>query len=188
MVRFVLWILVSCTAAMTLGLSACAPPAPPLAFAGQPSIYVLGAGDKLHVTVYGQPNLTAVYPVDAAGVVTMPLIGAVAAAGHTTAELQKTIAARLRGGYLRSPDVSVDVDTYRPFFVLGEVTTAGQYPFQAGMTAEKAIAVAGGFSPRARHDSVIIARRVGGKIVRAEAPVTARVEPGDVITARERWF
>lgn len=187
MVRILLRILVSATA-MTLGLSACAPPPAPMAFTGEPGPYVLGAGDKLHVTVYGQANLTAVYPVDASGIVTLPLIGPVEAAGHTTFDLQKTIATRLRNGYLRDPDVTVDVDTYRPFFVLGEVTSSGQFPYEAGMTAEKAVAVAGGFSPRARHDSVIIARRINGRIVRVTAPVTAHIQPGDVVTARERWF
>ncbi|HVV95371.1 MAG TPA: polysaccharide biosynthesis/export family protein [Hyphomicrobiales bacterium] len=175
-------------AAMTLGVSACAPPPAPVAFAGEPGPYVLGPGDKVRLTVYGQTNLTGVYPVDAGGKVTVPLIGAVPAAGETTSALRAAIATRLRGGYLRDPDVTVDVDTYRPFFVLGEVTTAGQYPYEAGMTAEKAVAVAGGFSPRARHDSVIIARKVDGRIVRVTAPVTALIEPGDVITARERWF
>jgi polysaccharide export outer membrane protein len=159
-----------------------------MSFAAEPAAYVLGPGDKVKVTVFGQTNLTGVYPVDAAGKVTIPLIGAVPAAGETTAALKAAITSRLRHGYLRSPDVTVDVDTYRPFFVLGEVTTSGQYPYQAGMTAEKAIAVAGGFSPRARHDSVIIARKVDGRLVRVTAPVTALIEPGDVITARERWF
>jgi polysaccharide export outer membrane protein len=173
--------------AMVLALGGCAtPPPPPAAATHAP--YVLGSGDKVRVTVYGEPNLSAVYPVDQAGLVSLPLIGPVQAAGSTTFELEKAIAARLRNGYLRHPDVTVAVDTYRPFFVLGEVSNAGQFPYQAGITAEQAIAVAGGFSPRARHDSVIIARRVRGHVVKFTAPVSTRLMPGDVVTARERWF
>jgi len=168
-------------------LGACASP-PPVAVSADNAPYVLGSGDKVRVTVYGQPNLSAVYPVDQAGLVSLPLIGPVDAAGSTAFELQTRIATRLRNGYLRNPDVTVDVDTYRPFFVLGEVTTSGQYPYQAGITAEKAIAIAGGFSPRARHDTVEIARRIRGHVVKFVAPVTTAVMPGDVITVRERWF
>jgi polysaccharide export outer membrane protein len=173
--------------ALILALGACAP-RPHVTVPPDHAPYVLGSGDKVHVTVYGQANLTADYPIDQAGLISLPLIGPVQAAGVTTFELQKTIASRLRNGYLRNPDVTVSVTSYRPFFVLGEVTNSGQYPYQAGITAEKAVAVAGGFSPRARHDSVIIARRIRGHVVKFDAPITAPVMPGDVVTARERWF
>jgi polysaccharide export outer membrane protein len=172
---------------LILALGACAP-RPQVAATSDHAPYVLGSGDKVRVTVYGQANLTAVYPIDQAGLISLPLIGPVQAAGSNTFELQKAIATRLRNGYLRNPDVTVAVETYRPFFVLGEVTNSGQYPYQAGITAEKAVAVAGGFSPRARHDSVIIARRIRGHVVKFEAPVTTPLLPGDVVTARERWF
>jgi polysaccharide export outer membrane protein len=180
-------IVVLAISAAILALGACAP-RPPVVAASVHAPYVLGSGDKVRVTVYGQPNLSAVYPIDQAGLISMPLIGPVQAAGVNSFELQKAITSRLRNGYLRNPDVTVAVDTYRPFFVLGEVTNAGQYPYQAGITAEKAVAVAGGFSPRARHDSVMIARRIHGRVVKFAAPVTTPLMPGDVVTARERWF
>src|SRR5690606_26562660 len=93
--------------------------------------------------------LTNSYVVDQSGVISMPLIGTVPARGRTTAEVEAAVAAKLRNGYLRSPDVSVEVDRYRPFFAMGEVGAAGQYAYVPGMTVQQAIAVAGGFTPRA---------------------------------------
>lgn len=179
-------LMLAMSAAICLLTACAAPPQPAPVLDHTP--YVLGSGDKVRVTVYGQPNLSAVYPLDQAGLVTMPLIGPVTAAGLTSFALQKEITARLRNGYLRNPDVTVDVDTYRPFFVLGEVTTAGQFPYQAGVTVQKAVAVAGGFSPRARRDSVVITRNIRGHTVKFVAPLQTPVQPGDVITVRERWF
>jgi polysaccharide export outer membrane protein len=185
--RPALRVLMLALSAVICVLAACAAPPPPMPVVDH-APYVLGSGDKVRVTVYGQPGLTAVYPVDQAGLVTLPLIGPVNAAGLTTFALQKELTARLRNGYLRNPDVTVEIDTYRPFFVLGEVTTAGQFPYQAGITVQKAVAVAGGFSPRARRDSVIITRTIHGHPVKFAAPMQALVQPGDVITVRERWF
>jgi polysaccharide export outer membrane protein len=150
--------------------------------------YSLDAGDKLRVVVFGQDGLTNSYSVDAAGNITMPLIGAVSARGLSTAELSAAIGARLRQGFIREPHVAVEIETYRPFFILGEVTFPGQYPFVANMTVETAVAIAGGFTPRASHADVVISRMVGGQAVRATAPVATPVRPGDTITISERWF
>ena len=98
--------------------------------------YRLGSGDRLRVIVFGQDNLSNSYSVDGAGDISMPLIGRVRAQGLATAELERTIEARLRQGFLREPSVSVEVEAYRPFFVLGEVALAGQYPFIMGMTVQ----------------------------------------------------
>ena len=118
--------------------------------------YTFDAGDRLRVTVFDQANLTNVYSVDASGNISVPLIGGVPARGRKAAELERDIATRLRnGGYLRNPDVSVDIDQYRPFFIMGEVKTAGQYPYVAGMTAQTAtqrseVSAIGGMLPTAR--------------------------------------
>src|SRR3954451_449365 len=112
--------------------------------------YHLDAGDKLRVVVYGQEGLTNSYAIDAAGSITMPLIGAVPARGRTTAGLAGEIGARLRNGYIREPSVAVEIESYRPFFILGEVAAPGQYPYVPNMTVESAVAIAGGFSPRAK--------------------------------------
>ena len=116
--------------------------------------YQLDAGDKLRVVVYGQEGLTNTYAIDAGGSITMPLIGAVPARGRTPAGLPREIAAKLRHGYIREPSVAVEIEAYRPFFILGEVAAPGQYPYVPNMTVESAIAIAGGFSPRAQRDRV----------------------------------
>ena len=150
--------------------------------------YRLDAGDKLRVVVYGQEGLTNTYAIDAGGAITMPLIGAVPARGRTPTGLAAEISAKLRNGYIREPSVAVEVETYRPFFILGEVTAPGQYPYVANMTAETAIAIAGGFTPRAYHFDVKLARNMGGQTYRVAVPLTTAVRPGDTITIEERWF
>jgi polysaccharide biosynthesis/export protein len=150
--------------------------------------YELASGDRLRVIVFGQDQLTNSYSVDGAGNISMPLIGLVKAQGLTTVGLDGEVEARLRQGFLRDPKVSVEVEAYRPFYVLGEVTTAGQYPFVNGMTAQEAIAIAGGFTPRGYQGSVDLTRLVGGRPVTATVPLTFPVRPGDTITVRERFF
>ncbi len=150
--------------------------------------YTLDSGDRLRVVVFGQDGLTNNYAVDTAGNITMPLIGPVRARGRTTTELSASVVARLRQGFLREPHVAVEVEAYRPFFILGEVTFPGQYPYVANMTVETAVAIAGGFSPRAFRRSVEVSRPMDGTVVRQTVPVTTQVRPGDTIAVAERWF
>jgi polysaccharide export outer membrane protein len=150
--------------------------------------YGVDTGDKLRIVVFGQDGLTNSYTVDAAGNVTMPLIGSVAARSLTTQQLARAIAERLRGGFIREPHVAIEVETYRPFFILGEVTTPGQYAYVPKMTAETAVAIAGGYTPRAYRGQVKLTRSVGGQIVRTTVPLLTRLRPGDTIMINERWF
>jgi polysaccharide export outer membrane protein len=150
--------------------------------------YVLDAGDKLRVVVFGQDGLSNSYAVDGSGKIAMPLIGAVEARGKTTDDLGRAISQQLRKGFVREPHVAVEVETYRPFFVLGEVNAAGQYAYVNGMTVETAVAIAGGFSPRAFKSRATIARLVEGRMVHATVPASYPVRPGDTITIEERWF
>jgi polysaccharide export outer membrane protein len=150
--------------------------------------YQLASGDRLRVIVFGQEQLTNSFSVDGAGNISMPLIGSVHTQGMTTSQAQGAIEARLRDGFLRDPKVSVEVEAFRPFYVLGEVGIAGQYPFVNGMTAQNAIAIAGGFSPRGAQDYVDLTRNIGGRPVTASVPLTFPVRPGDTITVRERFF
>lgn len=152
------------------------------------SPYRLASGDRLRIIVYGQDSLSNSYTVDGLGKIAMPLIGLVEAYGRTTAEMAKVIEGKLRGGYLREPRVSVEVEAYRPFFVLGEITSAGQFPYINGMTVQNAIAVAGGFSPRAQQSWVDLTRVIEGQPVTASVPLTQPILPGDTITVRERFF
>jgi polysaccharide biosynthesis/export protein len=150
--------------------------------------YKLDAGDKLRVVVYGQDGLTNTYAIDAGGSITMPLIGAVPARGRTPAGLAAAIAAKLRNGYIRDPSVAVEIESYRPFFILGEVAAPGQYPYVPNMSVESAVAIAGGFSPRARRDSVTLTHTEASGPMRVVVPLGTAVSPGDTVLVGERWF
>jgi polysaccharide export outer membrane protein len=152
------------------------------------SAYSLDAGDRLRIVVFGQDGLSNSYVVDAAGNITMPLIGAVPARGSSTSELAREVGARLRNGFIREPHVAIEIESYRPFFILGEVTYPGQYPFVPNMTVETAVAIAGGFTPRAYHRDVKVARNQGGQAYRVSVPLTYALRPGDTVTIEERWF
>ena len=171
-------------AASPRGAYAAAMPAAYAAPAMHDAAYRLDAGDRLRVVVYGQEGLTNTYAIDAGGSITMPLIGSVAARGKTPAALAAEISAKLRNGYIREPSVAVEVETYRPFFILGEVQAPGQYPYVPNMSVESAVAIAGGFSPRAKRDAVTLTHNAGRTVV----PLGTPIHPGDTVLVAERWF
>ncbi|WP_420410444.1 polysaccharide biosynthesis/export family protein [Hoeflea sp.] len=150
--------------------------------------YRLDSGDRLRITVFEQPGLTGTFAIDQSGYIAYPLIGAVAARGRTLQELEGSIAASLRQGYLRDPDVTIEIDRYRSFFIMGEVGQAGQYSYVAGMTVQNAIAIAGGFSPRANQRSVDITRKINGEIMTGRVSISDPILAGDTIYVRERLF
>ena len=150
--------------------------------------YTLDSGDRLRIVVFGQDALSNIYLVDAEGAVALPLIGTVPARGLTTAQLAASISGRLAQGSIREPSVAVEVDIHRPFFVLGEVTYPGQYPYVPNMTVENAVAIAGGFTPRGFKYNVAVTRRVNGVPARLTVPLHEPLCPGDTITVQERWF
>lgn len=150
--------------------------------------YRVGGGDRLRVTVLGQADLTGEYNVDSVGRISMPLLSAFDVGNKTTPEIEQIIEARLRNGFLRNPDASVEVITFRPFFILGEVQTAGQYPYVGGMTIQKAIAIGGGYSTRADKGKVIVTRQTAKGPITMKLSPTAALLPGDTIYVRERWF
>ncbi len=180
-------LLLSLTAA---GLAGCTSyrPAPPAFHEAINQPYVLDAGDRVRVTVFDQPSLTNTYAVDQSGYMAFPLVGSVAARGRTVKQLEADIAGQLRQGYLRSPDVSVEMDRYRPIFVLGEVGAAGQYSYVPGMTVQKAIAVAGGYSSRGYQENVDITRTINGKVMTGRVLISDPLLPGDTVYVRERLF
>ena len=150
--------------------------------------YLLGAGDRVRVTVFEQAGLTNSYAIDQSGYISFPLVGAVPARGHSTKQVEKLLADKLRQGYLRDPDVSIEVDQYRPIFVMGEVGAAGQYAYVPGLTVQKAIATAGGFSPRAGQGDVDVTRDINGKVMTGRVPISDPLLPGDTVYVRERLF
>ena len=166
------------------------PPGPrPVAMMAEPEpSYALDSGDKLRVVVFGQEGLSASYSVDTSGRITMPLIGAVDARGMTPAGLQLAIAAKLRNGFVREPHVAVEVELYRPFFILGEVTLPGQYPYVPDMTVETAVAIAGGYTPRAFKHKIEISKQVNGLTETRVVSPNYPVRPGETVHIAERWF
>ena len=163
-------------------------PEGPRAVAETDGPYLLDTGDRLRIFVYGQPNLSRIYPVDHSGRITIPLIGRIKARGRTTRGLERTIADRLGAEYVKDPQVNVDMAQNRPFFILGEVRTPGQYPYVSGTTVLSAVAIAGGYSERANERKVEITRRINGYVEKMEVPDDYVVKPGDTIKIPERFF
>lgn len=150
--------------------------------------YLLGAGDKVRVTVFNEPNLSGEFAVGSDGTISLPLVGDLVAQGKTTKLVADEFAAKLADGYLLKPSVAMEVSVYRPFFILGEVEKPGQYPYANGMTALNAIATAGGYTPRAKRTVVFI--RKFGEAAETEYELTSslRILPGDTIRLGERYF
>jgi polysaccharide export outer membrane protein len=173
---------------MTLGGCASYRPAPAAFNEAINKPYMLDAGDRIRLTVFEQEGITNTYSVDQAGYISVPLIGGVPARGKTIQQIEKEVAAKLRKGYLRDPDVAVEIDRYRPVFIMGEVGAAGQYSYVPGMTVQKAIAAAGGFTPRAQQSDVDITRQFNGESLTGRVTISDQVLPGDTVYVRERFF
>ena len=160
----------------------------PKAVADSDGPYLLDTGDRLRIFVYGQPNLSRLYTVDHGGAISVPLIGRVPARGLTTYALEGRIKARLGSKYVKDPEVTVDIAQNRPFFILGEVKTAGQYPYVSGMTVRSAVAIAGGYSERASQRKIQITRRINGLVEKLDVPDDYVVKPGDTLLVYERFL
>lgn len=146
--------------------------------------YRLGPGDKLNIKVLGADDISGDYAVSDNGTISSPLIGDVKAAGLTRSQLEQAIAHKLAQGYIKNPQVSVTVNTYRPFYIFGEVTKPGEYPYASGMRVLNAVATAGGYTYRAQQGYVVVERN--GQDYRAEP--TATILPDDIVKVPERFF
>lgn len=164
-------------------------------YAGLPSLsapaaepYRLGSGDEIRVSVFGFDALTNTYSISDAGTISVPLLNAVRVEGLTTAEVETLLAGQLRARDIApKASVSVQVQKYRPFYILGEVQKPGEIPFAPGMTILKAVSIAGGYTFRADKKNVIVTR-AGPNAQRARATATDAVRPGDTILIPEAWF
>jgi polysaccharide export outer membrane protein len=177
-------------ACMGFGAVAAADPAPgaapPASVAA--SDYRLGVADKVRVLVYNEPNLSGEFTVNANGSLSFPLIGDVQASGRTSTEISTEIVKRLADGYLRDPQVSIDILTFRPFYILGEVNKPGEYPYETGMTVGKAVATANGYTYRADKKKVFVKRIGEDKEKEYPMSTDTLVQPGDTIRIAERFF
>lgn len=176
---------------LTTGCSTALPPAPEAAAApAGPVAYTLGSGDKVRIIVFGEEGLTGEYSIADNGDLSFPLIGTVPAKGHSVAQLQAAVRERLANGYLKDPRVSVEVLTYRPYYILGEVNKPGEYPYTAGLTLQQAVATAGGYTYRAntRRIAVKHADETAEHGVEVRGGPSVSVQPGDTIRIPERFF
>jgi polysaccharide export outer membrane protein len=156
----------------------------------QPNLadYRLGSGDKVRVNVYGEETLSGEFFVAGNGKVSLPLVGEVQAAGLTVRAFQDEVQQALSDGYLKDPKVSAEVLNYRPFYIMGEVSRPGEYPYTNGLTVLNAVATAGGFTYRANKGHVFIRHSSDAQEHAAPLTSTTLVEPGDTIRFGERLF
>ena len=151
--------------------------------------YQLGAGDQIRVITFGAEQLSGTFRIDDTGLIAVPLLGTVRAAGNTTEGLASMLERSLQQKKLIDhPSVAVQIEAFRPFFILGEVSKPGPYPFQPGMTVLTAVSVAGGFTYRAYTDFASVVRTEGDHAVEGRVTRQSLVQPGDVITVFERHF
>jgi protein involved in polysaccharide export with SLBB domain len=162
-----------------------APDAPPAAVQ---SDYQLGAADKVRIIVFNEPSLSGEFFVNTAGALSLPLIGDVTARGKTLNQVAQAITDQLKGRYVLQPRVSIDVLTFRPFYILGEVNKAGEYPYSTGLTVDAAVALAGGFTYRANRKKVFVRHINDDQPERVELSPDLKVMPGDTIRIGERYW
>lgn len=150
--------------------------------------YVLGTGDRIKLVVFGEADLSGEYEVGSTGVVALPLIGDIRAAGKPLRSFEQAVRSKLSEGYLKDPRVSAQVINYRPFFILGEVSKPGSYPYVNGMTVINAVALAGGYTYRADKSGVTISHASDPE--KKDVPVSeeSTVMPGDILRVPERFF
>ena len=150
--------------------------------------YKLGSGDKIQIIVYGEEDLTTEITIDKSGVISFPFLKDIQVVDLSVKELERVIYQGLLGDYLISPQVSVSVVQYRPFYIHGQVNRPGGYPYQENLTFDKAIAVAGGLSIRASKSDWEITRKVNGEVVTIEANVATQIMPDDIIKIEQSFF
>ncbi|KKC27770.1 polysaccharide biosynthesis/export family protein [Sphingomonas sp. SRS2] len=183
--KFVFFLLLS----IGLHVPASADTEPAIPPTAEAPAYILGTGDKVRISVFGEPKLDGEYVVSSTGVVSFPLIGNIPARGQTVEAMQEDIRSKLAAGYLKDPRVAAEVLNYRPFYILGEINKPGEYPFVNGITVQQAVAMAGGFSYRANTRRVFIKRALDT----SERPIEIKsvavaLMPGDTIRVGERFF
>lgn len=175
-------------AAFLAALFAASAPSPAVAQEIGIEGYRLGPGDRLKVTIFGHPQESGEFEVDGSGNLAYPLLGRVPARGKTVPEVQENIRVELDRRFIVDPRVSVEVLNYRPFYIYGEVNRAGSYPFVSGLTVRRAVAIAGGFTRRARYEPVIVIREQEDGVHKGESLLDTPVLPGDVLEVSRRLF
>jgi polysaccharide export outer membrane protein len=174
--------------ALTLVLTGCATNKTGTYLVETKGPYQLDTGDVVRVTVYGDAELSKSYRVDDSGAIAFPLVGAVPVRGATTGDAGKRLARALANGYMRSPDVAVEIEQYRPFYIQGEVRNAGQFAYVYGMSVRAAISTAGGFTETADRGQAVVYRQQENQMVKGVVDLDFPIYPGDTVVISERWF
>lgn len=181
--------LATLTVALMLPLAACATTTGPSTYlVDTKGPYTLDTGDTLRVAVYGDTEISTTYRVDDSGAISFPLVGSVQVRGQTAKGASDRVAAALAKGYMRNPNVSVEVAEYRPFFIQGEVRNSGQFPYVYGMSVRAAVSTAGGFTDTADRNRAVVYRRQGNQMVKGTVDLDFPIYPGDTVVLMERWF
>lgn len=152
------------------------------------SVYRLDTGDRVRVIVYGEPDLSGEFELDSSGELALPLIGTIQGATLSLRELEKLVTEKFKDGYLVSPRVSVEVLNFRPFFILGEVKRPGSYQYVSGLTVVNAVALAGGYTYRAKTSNFTLLRGKGSERKEMKVKEEDVILPGDTIRVEERFF
>jgi protein involved in polysaccharide export with SLBB domain len=152
------------------------------------SSYTLGPGDRIKISIFNQDDLSGQYVLDGDGRFSMPLIGSVQAAGLSPSDLEALLVSKLKPDYLVNPRVSVRIQNFRPFYIIGEVKSPSSYAYVDGMTYLTAVAISGGFTYRAKKDRVYVVRGDDPDREEIKLEVNDRVRPGDIIRIAERLF
>lgn len=158
------------------------------ALSGGIDSYRLGPNDEISLTVFGERDLSVIRQLDGQGVVDLPLIGRVDLSTLTSSQAVQKISARYQNGYLQSPQITLQIIKYRPFFVLGEVGKPGRYDYQENITVLEAVAASEGFTYRANQKSIEIIRKINNQPQSFTANTHSIVLPGDIIKIKERFF
>lgn len=185
----------SLAAAGALLLAACATPVADVAAPASEPIdadavsneYVLDQGDRISIQVFDEPDLTMDAAIGASGVINYSYLGDVQVRGSTPQQLERRITELLENGFLVNPSVNVTVTQYRPFFINGEVRSPGSYPYQPGLTLDRAIALAGGLTDRASARKIFV-MKAGSRSEERRAAMSTRIAPGDIVSVKEGFF
>ncbi|KXK01073.1 MAG: putative polysaccharide export protein [Nitrospira sp. OLB3] len=152
---------------------------------GPPAGYRIGPNDVIRIQVFGEEDLSVEARVSGDGKLDYPLLGVLQVGGKTTQDLQALLTKRLSAGYVRSPKVTVSIARHRNVYVSGEVKTPGGFPFEDGLTAQKAVTMAGGFTDKAVRNGLTITRRSEGHEQTFNAPLTTPLLPDDMLVVAQ---
>jgi polysaccharide export outer membrane protein len=182
-------LLLTVTVLTACGISSGAIDSSTAALSGSSTAHHLAPGDKLKISVFNEPDLTGDFAIDENGNIAFPLVGALKAAGLGVDELKTNLVEKLQGGFVRNPRVNIDVLTYRPINIIGEVKSAGQYPYRPGMTAQDVAAIAGGYTYRANENTLHVTRGSNKDQITVDLrEKNIAIFPGDSIKISERYF